>query len=260
MNARGAALAGLALAGLLAAPPSGAAEALRLHVWVRAFIPSAHPQLPDYIRRTQKGTWVIEAPIAPPMPSLDVDRLRGTCFQTDNRGFDPSPVASARVTTEFVLVIEGTSARLESPPGRGQTTIGPTENVDCRTGEALQPARKASDGTARVGPVVRDGFDYSVRVTAGSPNPFYTVGGTSIAPDIDYDIAITYNRLYRTLRFDGSAGAFPSLEAYYAVGTGPAGTALQLPPDGDATALSLFDFGLGLNMRRFNPILPLRPR
>jgi hypothetical protein len=58
---------------------------------------SQHPQLPNYIRTTQIGTHVIPAPGDVPFP-FRFDVTQGSCFATDNRLFDSSPLASARAT------------------------------------------------------------------------------------------------------------------------------------------------------------------
>jgi hypothetical protein len=106
-----------------------------------------------------------------------------------------------------------------------------------------------------IGEVKNADFFRTLNIRASSPNPFYTMVGIGVAPDIDFELVLRYDIIFRTLTVTGSVGDFPSFEAYYAVDNGSPLAVVTLDPEGKSTATSLFDFGVGLNMRRFEKTL-----
>ncbi|MGO7153220.1 DUF3238 domain-containing protein [Rhizobium leguminosarum] len=222
-----------------------------VHIWFRSFIPSTHPDLSLFITVTEKGTHVIKAPKTWPVyPSLD-----GTCFSTDERGFDPSPTASARTTVEFSLKIRGREMTVESFDGRPMNRTGVTQNIDCKTGEAIAATRQAGTGAMSIGSVRNDGFDSVFFVKASASDPFYTLVP---APSVDFSFTVRYQFLARKVTITGSMDNFPAFEGYYQVSGGPTKVLLQAPPTHESTALSLFDLYLGVNSRNFSGEISLR--
>lgn len=225
-----------------------------VHLWMKAFIPSQHPQLPDYIKTTQIGTHVIPAPGDLPFP-FKFDFTQGSCFATDNRSFDSSPLASARATVELMIVISGREMSYQKVEGREVRRIGETHIVDCATGLDKSPAKTADLNGIEIGDVKKDNFSRVFYTRASVANPFYSilpgVVDSPMSPAIDFSFVTTYDILARSIELKGSVGYFPSFEAYYNIDGGPIKSIFQMPPYQDSTALSLFDLNLGVNTRNF---------
>jgi hypothetical protein len=226
----------------------------RVHVWAHAFIPSKHPELPNYITKAENGLYVVEAPFLPP--------YTGTCFLTDGRDFDSSPTAPARTTVEFVLVLSAREMNVEKAEGRDFVRIGASHNVDCITGKDLRPPKAASPAGVDIGDVVKGTLSRAIFIRAATPNPFYTagtIGGKDFgfSPDIDFSISINYNIGARVLTFAGSAGYFPAYELYYSIDGEAAVSLVRWPPYKDSTAVALFDFGTGINTQSFTEELEI---
>lgn len=250
-RAAGAALAALCLAGL--AGPAAAAPPARhvLKLWFRAFIPATHPQLPGYFKTAANGLSVLEAPWQPQVGPIG--SLSGTCFTTDQRGFSTDPAKTARATAAVTLVAQGRDLVLQD----SARDIGVTHNVDCRTGIELQPPKQADKATVTIGTVATSGFNKTLDLKISSPNPFYTIAGVAYAPRIDMTAQLTYDGLFRKLKVAGDAGYFPAFEVLYSLDGGPVTSLQDLQIYQDSTALSLFDFGVGLNMRSYSATLDL---
>lgn len=246
------------LAGILIALCSHGAIAAEwdVHIWVSAFIPNKHPMLPEYIKKTELGTWVVPAPKPPKI--FDLGGLAGSCFVTDNRGFEANPQASSRVTTEFKLVLNNRKLVVDSANGRDKVRIGETHNVDCLSGKDARPPQRESEKSVSIGDV-RDnnGFTKVFFVRASSSNPFYKLLGLTVSPSIDFSYVVTYDYLKRTLNIKGTIGYFPAFEAYYSINGGAVQTLMTRNPYQDSTADSLFDFNLGINTRNFDETIKL---
>lgn len=235
----------------------GSAEAAewKVHFWMKAFIPKAHQGLPNYIKRTTLGTWVVPAPTLPSL--VDIGSLSGSCFVTDNRDFDGDPTAAARVTTEFILMIKDRKLQIKKHAERDIVRIGETHNVDCNNGKNLSPPKTEKSESVSIGNIRSSGFKRVFFVKASSSNPFYRLAGLTVSPAIDYSFSLTYNYLDRRLYIKGMTGYFPAFEAYYSIDDGPVQTLLRRPPHGDSTASALADFNLGINSQNFEGSIPL---
>lgn len=234
---------------------SAQAEQWNVHFWMKAFIPNEHPRVLDYITRTTSGVWVIPAPKIPQL--INIGSLSGSCFATDNRLFSIDPNASARVTTEFMILINGRDLKIENYPGRNKIRIGETHNVDCKTGKELRPPETESAETVSIGEVKSSGFNRLFFIKVTSSNPFYKIFGISLSPSIDYSLNFTYNSLHKKIEIKGATGFFPSFEAYYSINNGSVVTILKSEPHGDSTATSLFDLNLGINTVNFEGVIQL---
>lgn len=227
----------------------------RVHLWFAAFIPKSHPGRPDYIIKTVKNTYVIRAPgfIGP---------ASTTCFSGDDRDFDSSPTASARIRVSIFIDIDDETMSLEPSY---ITNTGVSHNVDCTTGTELQPSKRAPLEPIIVYPVVENaGFDSSLKIDAVAANPFYPnvkVPGTNmflgLSPDIDMNVVITYNFLFRQLEISGKMGVFPAFEGYYSINGSSPVAIFQLLPYKDSTAWSLPDLGLGINTQYLTTTIKL---
>lgn len=248
-------LVGLAGTLLLFASHGTQAAEWEVKFWVSAFIPNKHPMLPDYIRKTELGTWVVSAPKPPKL--LDLGGLSGSCFVTDNRGFEANPTASSRVTTELKLTIKNRELVVDSVNGRNKVRIGETHNVDCVSGKDIRPPQKESANSVAIGDVKTNGFTKVFFVRASSSNPFYKLLGLTISPSIDYSYTVTYDYLRHTINIKGTVGYFPAFEAYYSINGGKTQPIMKLSPYQDSTASSLVDFNLGVNTRNFEHTIKL---
>ncbi|MFI8462549.1 DUF3238 domain-containing protein [Stutzerimonas kunmingensis] len=223
-----------------------------IHVWVNAFIPKEHPQLPGYIMRTAAGTYTIKAPsIVALSPSEEERALVGTCFLTDNRSFIPDPLASSRLTVEFDLFVEGRNLSIKSHSGRPVIRAASSTNVECSSGKRLSE-KPNKNFIAEVGDVKKSDFVRSAFLKANAGNPYFAV-----SPKIDITISIQYFVLERTLNIRGTVGNFPSFEGYYRVNNGPPMRILTVGPFGKSTVDTLFDGSLGLNSRNFTQTIKL---
>lgn len=230
---------------LFTAPAS--AQPVRVHFWVKAFIPKTHPTNPGYVRAVPGSTtkWMIPGPT-----SAD------QCFLTDHREFSNDRAASARVTTEFFLVINGSSAITEvAVPAPHIHNAGISTKVNCATGAEIgsRPGRFSSlhsigstppeDAIGR--PAVA-GNQTQVIFGVATSNPF---APPAVSPAIDYSVDCTYDKISKRLLFAANLGMFPAYEAYAQLGDGPVITVFRAGPQ-TSTAWGLYDFGTGLNTRR----------
>ncbi len=229
---------------------SHAAETI--HVWVNAFIPKEHPQLPDYIMRTAAGTYVIKAPLVAALSPDEQERaLVGTCFLTDNRLFATDPLASSRVSVEFDLVVDGRNLSIYPHNGRPIIRASPSTNVDCASGKILSE-KPNNNVVAEVGDVKKSDFGRSIFINANSGNPYF-----SPSPKIDITLSIQYFVLNRSLEIKGTIGVFPSFESYYQLNDEAPVKIMTVGPYQKSTIESLFDGYLGLNSRNFAQTIKL---
>lgn len=235
-------------AGISLASPALSFEK-NVRIYIRSFIPIEHSSIKDFARRTDAGTWVIKAPDIP-VPGigyLEIGKLNGTCFSTDDRSFDPTPDKSARATIDFQLKFTSTR-EFEIVPPIGKTTlksIGVTRNVDCKSGVDLQPPRQADVDDLIVGDVRKNGNLRIFNVRGGASDPFYKIAGVSVAPNLNFDIVFEFSQISKELKIKGSTGIFPAFEAY-AVIDGKTQTLWAISPAEGSTAYSLFEFGTGI--------------
>lgn len=150
-------------------------QSIRVHLWVKVFIPKTHPTNPGYVKPVPgaPGKWMIPGPTP-----LD------QCFFTDHRDFSSEKSASARVTTEFFLVINGNSASTTAPAPHIHTA-GISTKVNCSTGSVIgqKPgvfSRLHSIGSTApedsIGKPVVAGTQVQVIFGVATTNPFAPAG------------------------------------------------------------------------------------
>jgi len=232
---------------LAVSTPTLSAQPVRVHFWVKAFIPKSHPTNPTYVRPVPGAAnkWMIPGPTA-------VDQ----CFFTDHREFSFDPSASARVTTEFFLVINGSTASTEvAVPAPHIHTAGISTKTNCTTGAIIAErpgifSRLHSIGSTApedsIGRPAVAGTQAQVIFGVAITNPFAPPG---VSPAIDYSIDYTYDTSTKGLVFAATLGDFPAYEGYAQLGNGPVVTVFRARPTA-STAWGLYDFGTGLNTRR----------
>ena len=257
----------VAIALLLVA--SAASAQTRVRIWFDAFIDPANSTIKDFSVATKAGTKVIRAPDLPVPPGLDISALKGTCFSTDDRTFDPSPLASARGRVDFVMKFEGRRRfQVMNAPGRNAMVfVGNTRNVDCVTGADLQPPKKAEieayirgvTSGITIGEVKENGFLKLFNVRASIGDPFYKILNFPIAPNLDFEFVVEYSVTGLSMKLYGSTGSFPSFEGYYQINDNAPVRFLRRDPVPGATPWSLLDAGLGFNTINFEERIDLRP-
>jgi len=230
-----------------------AQAASRVHIWLRAFIPKPAGPPPAYYSQASDGRWLIRAP-----NPLSIPRAIGLpsgCFSTDDRSFDASEAdVLARVTVDFDVVLNGGQMSLDKHAGGDMRRVGLTRNVDCASGKDLQPPRRAEVATIVIGSIKTgaDGSRKLVNIKASTGDPFYTMGGLTFAPKLDFEIVVTFDPGLGRLEIVGVTGSFPAFEAYYRVDQQPTQKIFQLSPSPKAGAGSLADLWLGLNSQNFS--------
>lgn len=241
----------------LAAPASADTK---IRIWFDAFIDPIHPGIADFSHATTSGRKVIKAPDAWAPPGFDIKQLKGTCFSTDDRSFDPSPTASARGRVDFVIDFAGRrSFSVKTSPGRPKMKfIGLTRNLDCISGNDLRSPQAASDDGIDIGDIKSSGFLKLFNVRGSIGDPYYKVLGIDLAPKIDFEFIFEYSVTGLSARIYGSTGVFPSFEGYYQINDEPVVAFLKRAPNKDATPFSLFDFGTGFRTTNFEQKIDLK--
>jgi hypothetical protein len=222
----------------LAAP----GQPVRVHLWVKAFIPKAHPRNPGYVKPVpgSPGKWMIPGPTP-----------GDQCFFTDHRDFSSDRSASARVTTEFYLAINGNSALTEvAVPTPHIHTAGISTRVDCSNGSVIAQkpgvfSRLHSIGSSApedsIGKPAVAGTQVQVILGVATANPF-------APPSRGYRSNYTYDTGSKKLTFAANVGEFPADEAYAQLGNGSVIIVFRASPASN-TPWGLYDFGTGLNTR-----------
>jgi hypothetical protein len=221
---------------LLGIPLPAAPADDEIRIVLRSFIPNVHTTNPAYVLP------VPGAPRKSMIPGPGASARGGECYETDHRSFSPDPDASARVTTDFVLLAA-------SPPGtrllRGGIAhrAGATVQRDCATGKELARKNAHVENCSIGKPAAADG---QVQVVVGcrAGNPFFLV-----APQIEYNGSFTYNKATKTLSFTGTVGDFPAFEAYASLNGKPLVKLFAIAPKPGATVWNLWDLGLGFSSR-----------
>lgn len=226
-------------------------------VWFRSFIDIKHPGIPDYISKAANGRYVIRAPDLPAPTFMDVARFKGTCFTTDQRTFTSELDSSARVGVYLRIVVIGRELKVDKIGSKPNVIIGETHNVDCRSGADLRAPMTADISSVSISDIKVGQFYRNFSVKIAASDPFYSILGVKLAPKIDSEILFSYNVSTRQLKITGSTEPFPSFEGYYKKSNGPVVKILNRPPDSDATALSLIDIYLRLNLQNFEDTIDL---
>jgi hypothetical protein len=219
---------------LLAIVESAAAED-KIHVWIRAFIPKQIEGNPTYM---------VPIPGRPGQSMISSPGLfrSNKFFATDHRFFDSSPDASSRLATEFVLVIDGSSVRIEKAGGRPFHRTSPTQRLTLDGSKVEAETKTADLKIAAMGQPMSGNGMVQIAGQAAAANPFLP------APWIDYSFDLIYKPALRELLAKVNIGAFPAFEGYASFNGGKPVTLFKGGTTIDHAA-GLFDFGAGLNHR-----------
>lgn len=238
---------------MAALPPPLQADT-RVHIWVKALIPKVNPVAPNGVKQVPGTTdkWMIDGPPGTP------------CFMTDHRAFSDDRAASARVTTEFFLVIDASGARVDVPvPLAHVHTAGTSTEVNCQTGAIIEQkpgvfskphAIGSKPPEDSMGKPATAGSQSQVIFGVATVNPF---APPLISPAIDYLLDLIYDTATKKLSFKATLGQFPAYEAYAQLDNGPTVTLFRASPT-TPTPWGLYDFGTGLATRAVNGTVPLQ--
>lgn len=206
------------------AAPASAQTTHKLHVWIRAFIPAGVPT-----------------------------SAAGRCFKTDERTFDESPTASARITTEFSLVVSGTSVTAEKFAGRPFYRAGESIELNCQNGSVV--ARRTADVSGmKIG---KPAFADNVAQVIGAASAANPLTPPVLSPHVDYDFDIKWNVPGKSVKVRFTVGRFPAFEAYAQADNGQVIKLFSAPPDPGASPYALYDIGVGANARVYQATLNL---
>lgn len=250
---------GLAFSIALAFVPGLAnAQERYVDVWFRSFIGTKHPKLPSYITQAKNNLYVLKAPNFPIPKMIDIGRLSGTCFTTDQRDFSNALDASSRVGVYLRISIKNREVKVGKIDEKPNVVIGATHNVDCITGADLVPPLYADPEGTTITDVKNINFlrNFSVRISAS--DPYYKMLGHSVAPNISSEILFSYDTSTRKLKVKGSLEDFPWFEGYYRKSTnGKIVKIINSQPDKESGVMSLVDLGIGINTRNFEETIDL---
>lgn len=215
-----------------------APQPVKLHVWVKAFIPHSHPTNRE----------IVLANPADKLGSMIKGPAWKECFATDGRSFSSHPRASARLTAEFTVETDGKSATVIAPL---QVQCGPTHELNCKTGETISTLTAAPKLTALGKPACADGV-MQIIMQAGAANPL-----VAASPWIDFSADLRFDIAKRTLTCKATVGRFPAFEAYAEI-DGQTWQIFRVESSGE-TPKTLFDLGTGINSVPVNVDVVLDP-
>jgi len=221
---------------------SGAQAQDRIHIIIRAFIPNSLDQDTGYIKPIPGRT--NQFMIQPPL---------GSGFATDHRTFSSNFSASARVVTEFVLVVNGDKASVEKVANRPYHSCGSTESITLVNGKITGTDTKtASMSVDALGkPMFANGMA-QIAGQAAAANPFLP------SPWVDYSFDIMYKPGTKQLSIKANVGAFPAFEGYAKLNSGSAVSLFKAKPTVGGVR-GLWDGGTGITDRRLENSVTLTP-
>ncbi|MEM7105034.1 MAG: hypothetical protein AAF502_18000 [Bacteroidota bacterium] len=178
-----------------------AARVNNVTIWFKAFIPSI---IPGQTRIIPAGTHAGESAIGPYSSPLGGSPT--ICYLTDNRSWDNSITASARMTSATSIDLSGTSPRQTN----NINGCFPTVELDCLSGNvSCTNTATFRGGGFNLQP--SSGHTTPVRLSlAGAANNPCVMG----SPDINYNGDITIDQIRRTVSFTGNVDGFPDFEMY----------------------------------------------
>jgi hypothetical protein len=195
-------------------------------VWIKAFIPG---KIDGYTLTVPKGPYAGQTVIPGLPPKVPPHPFITTGFRTDQRGFDNSFSASARMTSSIEI---NTQTMQAIPSDEGYHRIGETVEVDMQTG-LMTCSDKASSEDMRFDTIAvnSNSRTFITNITGAAKNPCVWP-----SPDIDYvgKITIEINSNVSgdtaTVSFKGYIDEFPAFEMYASVNGKPGQAIFQSNP------------------------------
>ena len=230
----------------------------RVHIWLKAFIPKNVSSNPGYIRPVpdRPGQFMLPDPF-----------FADQAYLTDNREFNSDPNASARLTTDFTIVLpdSGAAGLVKGATGKYHFP-NPTEKLNAQTGATT--ARQSADlsvdamgGPHEVPGKIQVIFQVSARNPLAIQSGIRPVdkGLSLFVAAIDYSVDMIYDYNSGDLKLKGTFGKFPAFEGYVSKNGAPPVKLIQLAPSG-SDVISLFDFGLGMGQQVVETTVNIGPR
>lgn len=218
---------------------------------MRAFIPSS-TSTPGYVRPVPGVPQQSMIP-GPKATIAGVPLFHDEwCYLTDNRVFSDVANASARVATEFKLVVYHGQVSIEPATASRIHRGGVSTKINCSTGATLE--RKTAEflppfGVRALGNVSAADSRLQIVGQASIGNPHFTksIAGvdTQFVPMIDYAFDVIYDTKAKNLSYSLSFGSFPAFEMYVARGSGRMQPVITHSPTADSV-WGLIDGGIGL--------------
>jgi len=171
-----------------------------VHIWVRGFIPDV-AATPGMLKASDGG-----------------------CVATDHRTWSDATNASARLSSDFHLVLNDGAPVIRATRQK-VNTAAVNRQVDCQTTQELAaaPAQLLAD---EVGEPVQNQDKIQVTVLAAVPDPQRAWSSSTI----NYGATFTYDRSSKTLEYQAATGLFPAYEAYATLNEGPVITVFRSGP------------------------------
>jgi len=171
-----------------------------IHIWIRGFIPDA-ATMPGMLKASDGG-----------------------CIATDRRSWSNATDASARLSSDFHLVLNDSTPAIRATRKKVNAATA-NRQVDCQTTQELAaaPAQLVAD---QVGEPVQAQEKTQVTVLAAVPDPQRSWSSSTIG----YAATFTYDRNTRTLEYQAATGLFPAYEAYATLNDGPVITVFRSGP------------------------------
>lgn len=203
-----------------------------LRVVVRSFVPKEHPRNPGYVRSIpgSPGLFIIPSP-------------ESGCFVTDGRDFSASLDVTSRATTEFIVVIQGSSVKVATAANRDMFRVEPVRSVDCQTAKEIRPPRTPTAEPMTIDTIASYEGTAQVVFSASVSNPFSLAHVPERMRDdaaLRYGGSLIFDTKARTLGFKGFVSVFPAFEGFVEDERG-IHPLFQLSPEPRTTAWSLYD-------------------
>lgn len=165
-----------------------------MEIWLKAFIPG---NIPGLTKTVKSGTHAGKTMIAGPTSISD-------CFLTDNRSWDSSLSAKARMNSVIDLNLSGTPTINSESHWCDVTT-----ELDCEDGD-VECTKKGDSSQMRF---------FNLRKNTSGQVLIYLLGAAnnpcfSGSPDIDYNGIIMIDPVRRIIQFQGNVDGFPDFEMY----------------------------------------------
>jgi hypothetical protein len=149
----------------------------------------------------------------------------GGCVATDHRSWSDAADASARVTSDFHLLIDGSGRPSVRPAGESLTSTASVRSIDCVTGTqvAATPTQLLAESVSSPSETPRG---VQVSVLAAIPDLQRAWSSSTI----HYDATFTFDQRTHLLEYQASLGVFPAYEAYARLNDGPVVTVFRSAP------------------------------
>jgi len=201
-------------------------EKVEIIFWINAFIPlNAAGVTRSWAKNP--GKTVVEVPYVPNWVPIF-----GSCYATDQRGFDSTRTASARMHSQAEITMDPSMPAYASFGFSQESYCGQSTAVDCDDGKVKATKTAEIEGVFVVRSGSADNAVIGYKFRAADP----LVPG---APKIDLEGVLSIDRPGKSIQLTGKVDDFPAFEAYVIVNGGSPQKLAQLGPKAGAGLASL---------------------